>query len=168
MGHTAPRGGFCLTVSGLVFADAPTPRVLVHRHKRYPLLLLPGGHVEPDEHPWAAVLRELREETGIAASQLRALQALELDPGSGELPAPVALDVHPVDSGWSHTDLAFAFMLTGEPQFTPAEGESLDLRWIAVAELGAQEEVPQRVAALAVRLEQQVKTWAQLPAESFG
>lgn len=167
MGHTAPSGGFCLTASGLVFSSVDAPKVLVHQHKRYHRLLIPGGHVEPEEHPWAAVLRELREEAGIAASQLKVLQPLSLPVGLGELPAPAALDVHPVEGGWTHTDLVFAFVIDGQPQFAPAEGESLDLFWLSVAEL-RQHDLPQRSAALAARLEPALAGWLLIDADSFG
>lgn len=59
MPHTVTEpGGHCPTVSAWVVRTdlGPEPRVLVHRHKRYDLLLQPGGHVErPVVGTWHAV-----------------------------------------------------------------------------------------------------------------
>ena len=42
-------------------------RVLLHWHPKVKAMLPPGGHIEADEDPVIAVLREIREETGLAA-----------------------------------------------------------------------------------------------------
>jgi 8-oxo-dGTP pyrophosphatase MutT (NUDIX family) len=42
-------------------------RTLLHWHKRHQQWMPPGGHIEPDEDPVQAVLREVREETGVEA-----------------------------------------------------------------------------------------------------
>ena len=41
--------------------------VLIHWHKKINLWLPPGGHVEPNEDPVEAVLREIFEETGLVS-----------------------------------------------------------------------------------------------------
>jgi ADP-ribose pyrophosphatase YjhB (NUDIX family) len=40
-------------------------RVLLVRRRDFPVWNLPGGGVEPDEMPWDAAIREMREETGL-------------------------------------------------------------------------------------------------------
>jgi 8-oxo-dGTP diphosphatase len=40
-------------------------RVLLAHRRDYDLWNLPGGQVEPGEAPWQAVVREVREETGL-------------------------------------------------------------------------------------------------------
>lgn len=40
-------------------------KVLLHRHKKHSLWLPIGGHIEKDETPTQAVLREIKEETGL-------------------------------------------------------------------------------------------------------
>ena len=121
MSHTGRGGEFCLTASALVFT-ADATRVLVHRHKRYPVVIPPGGHVDPGEHPWTAVLRELEEEAGIVAEQLHALSPVPFVPAAGRFPAPVGLDVHQVSAEATHTDLIFAFVIDGPPRGRPGEG----------------------------------------------
>jgi len=46
------------------FAVVDVDQVLLVDHKNAGLWLPAGGHVEPDEHPRATVLRELKEELG--------------------------------------------------------------------------------------------------------
>ena len=52
------------TVTGFVCEG---DRTLLHWHKKLQLWLPPGGHVDPNEDPVQAVLREVLEETGIVA-----------------------------------------------------------------------------------------------------
>jgi 8-oxo-dGTP pyrophosphatase MutT (NUDIX family) len=155
-------------VSGLVFALDPTPKLLLHQHKRYQLLLPPGGHVEADEHPWTALLRELREEAGIVPEQLAVLVPPDFVTGPGRFPAPVTLDVHEVEPGWTHTDLGFAFVIDPPPRLAPGPGESLELHWLAVAEVVKDAGVPERIVELAGLLESQLAAWTRLPVTAIG
>ncbi|UTH74298.1 NUDIX hydrolase [Chromobacterium sp. IIBBL 290-4] len=58
-----------------VFVLNPAREVLLLRHRKLGVWLYPGGHVERDETPDQAALRELREETGIAAELMGARDA---------------------------------------------------------------------------------------------
>lgn len=75
-----------------------------------------GGHIEPGESAEAALLRELREELGIAPSSTRLLGEL-----SGATPDPWRLRLYAVTT-WS-----------GEPRnLQPREHD--ELRWCSLAE----------------------------------
>jgi len=50
------------TVTGFVSHEG---RTALHWHRRLATWLPPGGHVEPDEDPVQAMLREVHEETGL-------------------------------------------------------------------------------------------------------
>ena len=56
-----------------VVAETVEGRFLCFRQSKYAVegisLAIPGGYLEPDEEPLAAVQRELREETGYAAEE---------------------------------------------------------------------------------------------------
>jgi len=52
------------TVTGFVIDD---DRTLLHWHRKLGIWLPPGGHIDRDEDPVQAVLREVVEETGIVA-----------------------------------------------------------------------------------------------------
>lgn len=54
--------------SVMFLADTTPQKVLFVHHKKYDLWLQPGGHIEPDENPIQAAIREAEEETGIDIS----------------------------------------------------------------------------------------------------
>jgi 8-oxo-dGTP pyrophosphatase MutT (NUDIX family) len=89
--------------------------VVLHRHRRLGRWLQPGGHLDPGESPEDAVLREVREETGLDAAHLP----------TG--PLLVHLDVH--DAG-GHVHLDLRYLLEGgDRDPSPAPGESPDVAW---------------------------------------
>ncbi len=77
------------TASVFLFARAESAwRVGLIRHPRLGKWMLPGGHVEPDENPAEAALREVAEETGLAA---RLLPGPGLDePDAADEPSVIA------------------------------------------------------------------------------
>ena len=89
---------------------------VLHLHKHLGLWLQPGGHIDPDETPWDAAVRETREETG-----------LEPLPWPGGAPL-VHVDVHPGGRGHTHLDLRY-LLFAGDVDPAPPEGESQDVRW---------------------------------------
>lgn len=50
------------TASALILHDR---RVLLVKHKKLGVWLYPGGHIEPNETPEEALIREVKEETGL-------------------------------------------------------------------------------------------------------
>jgi 8-oxo-dGTP pyrophosphatase MutT (NUDIX family) len=69
------------TASTYVFGRLPGGwRIGLIAHPLFGLLTLPGGHVEPDESPPQAALREVAEESGLAVTLVRA-QAAPLPDG---------------------------------------------------------------------------------------
>lgn len=103
-----------VTASAIVVGARGT---VLHLHKRLGLWLQPGGHIDAGEHPEAAVLREVREETGLTVAH----------PAGGARLFHV--DVHPAGA---HTHLDLRYVVGGDdrdPQ--PAAGESPEARWFA-------------------------------------
>jgi 8-oxo-dGTP pyrophosphatase MutT (NUDIX family) len=97
-------------------------RILLHRHKRLGRWLQPGGHLDPDEHPAEAALRETAEETGLTA----------VHPSGG--PRLVHVDVHEGPRGHLHLDLRYLLTADGEAPLVPADGESPDVAWFSAEE----------------------------------
>jgi 8-oxo-dGTP pyrophosphatase MutT (NUDIX family) len=109
-----------LTASCFII-DPATHRLLLHHHRRLGRWLQMGGHVEPDEFPPQAALREGAEESGLR--DLRLLRASILD-----------LDVHPIPAAKGepdhhHFDVRYV-AITNEPGTIARDAnESNDLAW---------------------------------------
>lgn len=97
-----------------------------------------GGHVELNETPWQATAREMKEESGYLMSQIKVLQPKERIEYLSDViahPMPVVVSDQDVSTGHFHTDLAYAFVVEGEPKSKIDNGESTDLRWLTKFEL---------------------------------
>jgi len=111
---------------------------MVHRHKTLDIYLQVGGHVELDEQPWVALLREVAEETGYNATQLSVLQPLVRFQSPSAVVHPQPVCVHTVPFGaldHYHIDLSFALVVASAPVGQRAVGESSDVRWLALDDL---------------------------------
>ena len=108
--------------------EGAEPRIILHKHRKLNRLLQFGGHVELDETPWQAVLREIAEESGYDKNQLRLLQPnynrLASLPGVKLHPQPIAIHTYPADGEHYHTDISYAFITSENPMHDIASGES--------------------------------------------
>ncbi|MGH2600866.1 MAG: Uma2 family endonuclease [Dehalococcoidia bacterium] len=103
-----------LTVTGFLLHEG---RVLLHWHRRNQLWLPMGGHIEPNEDPIQTVLREVAEESGIAAEVIPIAPPVPFT-NVPQRPPPVTIILAPVkscsvarDAGWDgpieHIDLIY-------------------------------------------------------------
>ena len=102
--------------------------LLLHWHPKVEAWLPPGGHVEPNEDPVQAVLREIREETGIKAEIVSENADFGFDYPK-LLPAPYTIMVEDiedsVDGRHQHIDMIY-FCRPGSVK-TPLSGS---WRWV--------------------------------------
>lgn len=107
------------SVSGFVFDGAG--RLLLARHGDVNLWAAPGGGVDPDERPEDAVVRELKEELGIAV-EVRGL--------IGVYGGPEFRTLYPNGHEVGYVIAAYACtVVSGEPE--PDGVEINDFRWVA-------------------------------------
>src|SRR5919201_175893 len=121
-------------------------RVLLHFHRKLGKWLPPGGHIEQNELPDEAALREVLEETGIRA-RLVGGQGLPIDEPR-QLVVPAGIQVEDIYPGHQHIDLVY--FAVPEPddvraaEVDPALAESDQVGWYAfetLASLGASSEI---------------------------
>ena len=112
---------------------------MLHWHKRLQQWMPPGGHIEPNEDPIQAVLREVHEETGIVAEVIAPGEALEFDYPE-QLPAPYTILLEEIpgpDEPHKHIDLIyFCRPVDGA---THEKRDDPTLRWVSEEELRGNE-----------------------------
>ena len=119
---------------------------VVHRDRTlllwHPLLRMwvpPGGHIEPNEEPVEAALREIREETGLDAELLPREERLGVDyPRQLAAPYTILLENSPeIERPHQHVDLIYFCRIKGEP--APLRQDDYCLTWVDEAQLSRRE-----------------------------
>ncbi len=110
-------------------------KVLLMHHKKLGMWLPPGGHIDPNELPTEAAIREAKEETGLDID----LAGEQTDYGPVVvLHHPKFLKLEDIKPGHQHIDLVyFGRMKDPKQKIVFNEHESNDLRWFSRDELDA-------------------------------
>jgi len=110
-------------------------RVLLIHHRKLDKWLPLGGHIELDEDPEVAALREAKEESGLDV-ELVGDRPPTTEPGTRALIAPRFLDIHRISETHEHIGMIyFARPVAGSLGL--AEEEHRDIRWCTSEELDA-------------------------------
>lgn len=80
-------------------------QVLLHKHRKLNMWLPPGGHIEPNELPDEAALREVLEEAGVQAELVGDL-AVHVDEPR-QLVRPRGVQLESISPGHEHIDLVY-------------------------------------------------------------
>lgn len=115
LGHPTDETADPVHVTASAIVVGPRGTVL-HLHRKLGRWMQPGGHLDREESPAGAALREAHEETGLDLSH---------PPGG---PAFIHLDVHPAAAGHTHLDLRYLLVGADEDP-RPFPGESPEARW---------------------------------------
>ncbi|MCL2198256.1 MAG: NUDIX domain-containing protein [Defluviitaleaceae bacterium] len=113
------------TATGFVFDDEG--RVLMIKHKKLGVWLPPGGHVDENELPCAAVLREVFEETGVRA---RVVSTARGDVQGMELALPMEILLEDIEGDGSHNHIDLIYLCRAEgAELRPQEAEIDGIGW---------------------------------------
>jgi 8-oxo-dGTP pyrophosphatase MutT (NUDIX family) len=118
-------------------------RILLIHHRKLDKWLPLGGHIELDEDPEQAALREAKEESGLDV-ELLGERAPTTEAGTRALITPRFLDIHRISETHEHIGMIYWARPKRQPTPDPsqegnrlalAEEEHHDIRWCSVAEL---------------------------------
>ena len=108
-------------------------KILLIHHRKLGKWLPLGGHVELDEDPEIAALREAKEESGLDV-ELVGERPPTTEPGTRALIAPRFLDIHRISDTHEHIGMIYwARPIGGD--VTLASEEHHDIRWCSAEEL---------------------------------
>ncbi len=120
-------------------------KVLVIHHRKLGKWLPLGGHIELDEDPEQAAVREAKEESGLDV-ELLGERPPTTSPGTRALIAPRFLDIHRISDTHEHIGMIYWARplpagghrpppngVSANPVLAPAEHH--DIRWCSAAEL---------------------------------
>jgi len=116
-------------------------KVLLHWHSRLRMWLPPGGHIDRDELPHLAALREVKEETGLEVELLVA-PVRAVGPGVARIPEPQYILLEEITPSHQHVDFIY-FARALQNRLKPAIGESTTLVWYSEEDLDSQEIQPE-------------------------
>ncbi|MCL2226542.1 MAG: NUDIX hydrolase [Oscillospiraceae bacterium] len=120
------------TATGFVFNS--DGKILMIKHKKLGVWLPPGGHIEENELPCKAVLREVFEETGVRAKVISV--APSTDAESIELPMPMEILLEDIEGDESHNHIDMVYLCRAENStLNPQESEIDDIGWFTPAQI---------------------------------
>ena len=109
-------------------------KVLLIFHKKHNMWLQIGGHVELNEDPEEAVLREAKEESGLDIKIIGKKEPnIEVE-GTKFLYPPVFMNIHKINDVHRHIGL-FYFAKAKTNQFVLNSKEHKDIRWFTREDL---------------------------------
>ncbi|MFQ5421296.1 MAG: NUDIX hydrolase [Anaerolineae bacterium] len=129
----------------IVFQD----KVLLHWHKKLDCWLPPGGHIDRDELPETAALREVKEETGLTVTLVGGDDRLDFgDDPTRELHPPAHILLEQINPFHQHIDFIY-YAVSKTAELSPQMGETRQLEWFTAVQL-QQTDMPANVRICAL------------------
>ena len=110
-------------------------KILLIHHRKLNKWLPLGGHIELDEDPEQAALREAREESGLDV-ELLGERPPTTSPGTRALIAPRFLDIHRINETHEHIGMIY-WARPRQGTVTLATEEHHDIRWCGPEDFAA-------------------------------
>lgn len=128
MAHIHDKIDFAVSIF-VVNAD----KVLFIKHKQLGIWLPVGGHVELDEDPESAALREVKEESGLDV-KLHGTRPNVDSSNARMLIPPCFLDIHQINLTHKHVGMVY-FATSKNRDVKLAAAEHDDIRWLSASDL---------------------------------
>lgn len=134
-------------------------KVLLRKHDKYKVWLSVGGHIELDEEPNEAVIREVKEEVGLDVELFckENYHLIEKDQYKSLIP-PEFLNIHKINDAHKHIAMVY-FAKSNTEELVLSEDEKSDgCKWFTKEEL----EDPE------YQISEQIKMYAKAALEKLG
>jgi len=142
MSHIHEKIDFCVEVF-IVYKN----KVLLRMHDKYKIWLSVGGHIEPNEDPIEAAIREVKEEVGLDINIIGdahgPLSDLPENRNYKYLIPPRYLGRHPVNE--THEHIAFVYFATTNTDVIANsfnEHEKAETKWVSIEGLEEMDLIP--------------------------
>jgi len=123
-------------------------KVLLHMHKKMNKWLPVGGHIEKNELPEDAALRQVKEESGLDVALYN--PDTQIDMGdSRRLIRPMRILLEDIEKGHQHIDSVY-YATINSFTLCPQSGEAVELKWFAAEEINTLANVPKNVKICAL------------------
>jgi 8-oxo-dGTP pyrophosphatase MutT (NUDIX family) len=121
------------TVEVFIVCDG---KILLRKHDKYKIWLSIGGHIELDEDPNQAALREVKEEVGLDITLYAAQPTPQFDePNYKELIPPISMNRHAI--GETHEHVCYVYFAQATTTDVTPENSDDEWKWFSVDELMA-------------------------------
>jgi len=118
---------FCASVFVI---NPKNKKILLVHHKKFNKWVQPGGHIEDDETPEEAALREVYEETGVKVQLLG-----RRFPREDDYIRPLGIQKNRNNRGDIHIDIIYLAIPVNNIDTTVNVKENLDAKWFSRHEL---------------------------------
>src|SRR3989344_983632 len=133
MPHIHDKIDFCVDVF-----IVHNKKVLLRKHDKYKIWLGVGGHVELDEDPNQAAIREVKEEVGLDVELVNTSKLLMLKEGTHKtLIPPVFLNRHDINEKHEHISFVYFAKSKTDKFVMPTDTHEIseECRWFGKEEL---------------------------------
>lgn len=122
-------------------------KVLLHLHKKLGIWLPVGGHIERDELPHEAAIREVKEETGLDVKLYDPDRKLTFD-NARQLVRQMHILLEDINQFHQHIDLIY-YATAETSELNPKDKETDKLKWFTADEI-EKGNIPDNVKALSL------------------
>lgn len=127
-------------------------KVLFRFHDKYNIWISVGGHVELDEDPNQAALREVKEETGLNVKLFDGLKPFTTEEKNyTELIPPFFLNIHKVNETHRHVTMTFFARSDSDEILESAHDKSGRFKWLTRDELEKDSEIDENKKRYALK-----------------
>jgi 8-oxo-dGTP pyrophosphatase MutT (NUDIX family) len=132
-------------------------KILLRKHEKYGIWLGAGGHIELDEDPNQAALREVKEEVGLdirLVSSRKLFSGKENEKNYHELVPPEFLNRHQI--GDTHEHVAFIYFAQSETDKLVLEKADDECQWLTKEEVERAADIKPSIKFYALRALQEL------------